>query len=844
GINVMVINMQAFNATGQDARRIYEELDEFNSRRPIDVIQKNHPILILDEPQKMEGDKTLESLKKFNPLFILRYSATHKTTHNKIHRLDALDAYNHKLVKKIAARGIRLHNLPGSSAYLYLESIETSSTHPPKARVEIEVKTKAGRIQRTFKKLERGHNLFDLSGGLGQYRGCVVSEIDARTDTLSFTNGLQLQAGDASGDVNEGNLRRIQIRETIQAHLRKEQVLFRQGIKVLSLFFIDTVAKYRDYTQADEKGEYARLFEEEYALAKEALLAELPFDEVVPYREYLASIEAVSTHQGYFSIDKKNKRLVDPNIEKTGQNKGQSSDVDAYDLILKNKQRLLSFEEPTRFIFSHSALREGWDNPNVFVICLLKHSDNTLSRRQEVGRGLRLCVNQHGERMDDPATVHRINELTVVTNESYTDFVAGLQKELSEAITARPTQATPEFFQGKTITLADGRKQVISERQALSLYKWLAKHDFIDENDSPTPACQEALHSNSLPPLPQELQPLTKGLTQLLKVVAFPEQKLQVDNDRDKKPLAPNANLHKRAFLELWKRIHHKAVYKVYFDSEELIERSIDTLNRTLNVVPLQYVIESGQQHDTLTDVQLRLGDGFSQTSTTHTAPTSTATFSAVRYDLIATLGSATGLTRKTVVAILTGMRPEVFRQFQHNPESFIQETSRLINEQKATTLVDKISYNRLEEAYQLEEIFTTDATFRSSDATELPLQKHVYDFVQTDSATERAFVKQLDASTQVSVYAKLPRGFKIPTPIGDYNPDWAIVFEEASVKHLYFVAETKGSLSSLDLREIEKGKIHCAEQFFEALNRSVDTHAVAYHKVNSYDTLMTLVQG
>ena len=344
GINIMVINIQAFNARGRENLRIYEELDNFQSRRPIDVIKANRPILILDEPQKMEGDKTQSSLKEFSPLFVLRYSATHKTQHNKVHRLDALDAYNQKLVKKIAVRGISVRGWTGTNAYLYLESIETSN-RPPVARVEIEIK-QSTEIKRTFRKLKKGDNLYDLSGGLDQYKGVVITDINANTDTVEFTNGRQLHAGEATQDLGETNLRRIQIREAIKAHLEKERDLYDQGIKVLTLFFIDEVAKYRLYTDTSEEGgEYAKMFEEEYRDATRQLTLETDED----YKKYRgAPVDQI--HNGYFSIDKKSRRMIDP-----AMSYGEANDVDAYDLILKNKERLLSFEEPTRFIFSHSA---------------------------------------------------------------------------------------------------------------------------------------------------------------------------------------------------------------------------------------------------------------------------------------------------------------------------------------------------------------------------------------------------------------------------------------------------------------------------------------------------------
>ena len=457
GVNLMIINVQAFNARGKDARRIYEELDDFQSRRPIDVIAANRPILILDEPQKMEGARTVESMKEFNPLFILRYSATHKQEHNKVYRLDALDAFNQKLVKKIGVRGISVNGQAGASAYLYLQSIEVSPDKPPQARVEMEIRQENG-IVRRVRTVGKRDNLYDKSQGLDQYQGYVVADMNANDGTLSFTNGVTLTVGDACGDVTDAVLRRLQIREAIQAHFEKEQQLFSKGIKVLTLFFIDEVGKYRQYEGSVEKpGEYAAIFEEEYTAHLNEVLTLEPSE----YNQYLKRIEPGRTHEGYFSIDKKSKRLVDPDVGGRSAER-TSDDVDAYDLILRRKAQLLSFDEPVRFIFAHSALREGWDNPNVFVIGMLKKADpeNVTSRRQEVGRGLRLCVNQRGDRMDDPATVHDLNVLTVVAAEGYKEFVAGLQKEIAEAISARPRRADQEYFTGKVLQTEAGDVQV------------------------------------------------------------------------------------------------------------------------------------------------------------------------------------------------------------------------------------------------------------------------------------------------------------------------------------------------------------------------------------------------
>jgi type III restriction enzyme len=833
GINVMVINIQAFNARGADNRRIYDELDDFQSRKPIDVIASNRPILILDEPQKMEGKATMEALPKFRPLMILRYSATHRTEHNKVHRLDALDAYNQKLVKKIAVRGIHTRGLAGTNAYLYLEGIDISKKAPV-ARIELEVKLKSGEIKRQLRRLEFRKDLFVESGELDQYRGFTISQIDYNHDTVEFTNGVVLKAGEVTGDVSERDVRRIQIRETIKAHLDKEKQLFIQGIKALSLFFIDEVVKYRDYDQADEKGEYGRIFEEEYELLKAEYLSELAIDNEA-YRKHLAGIDAGKTHNGYFSIDKKTNRLKDPAV---GAKSVDSDDVDAYDLILKDKERLLSFSEPTRFIFSHSALREGWDNPNVFVMCMLKHSDNTISRRQEVGRGLRLSVDQHGDRMDNPAVVHDINVLTVVASESYRDFVSGLQKEISETLSSRPRQATEAYFTGKTIVTETGPVQ-ITPAMAKQIYRYLVKNDYTDDADQIAKTYHEAKEAGTLADLPDDLKPHAEQIFQLIDSVFSEAQLPKVEDGRKPKTNPLNANFDKKEFQELWARINQKAVYRVEFDSAELARKCVSALDSQLRVTPLQYTVQVGVQQDGLTDDQLKAGDGFQVTSTT--TEQGGSVHSLVKYDLIGKIAENAQLTRGTTAEILTGIQPSVFEQFKKNPEHFIAEASRIIAEQKATMIIERLDYDAVTERYGVD-IFTANQTGQDFSRATAKLKHHVYDYAVTDSDVERRFVEDLDTSTEVVVYAKLPRGFLIPTPVGDYNPDWAISFKEGSVKHIYFVAETKGSMSSMKLREIENTKIACARKFFDEIGRRVTEDRVKYDVVTSYEKLMDIV--
>ncbi len=842
GVQVMIINIQAFNATGKDQRRIYDVLDDFQSRKPIDVIKANRPIVIIDEPQKIGAAKSLKALAEFEALMVLRYSATHKDEHTKVHRLDALDAYNQKLVKKIAVRGITVKGLAGSTAYLYLDAIEIAKGAKPRARVEIEVQTKGGPIKRQVKRLDVGAHLHDISGGIEAYKGLFVTEIDANRDVIELSNGDVVVAGQlADRDVTEETKRRIQIREVIRAHLDKERELFAQGVKVLSLFFIDEVAKYRDYDREDTLGDYARVFEEEYTRIVEEFLGELEYDDVTAYHQYLRRDPARSVHQGYFSIDKKTMHQVDPSVVRRGEEAGQSTDVDAYDLILKDKERLLSFDEPVRFIFSHSALREGWDNPNVFVMGMLKKSDSTISRRQEIGRGLRLSVDQHGERMDNPATVHQINELTVVTDESYTDFVAGLQKELDAALSDRPRKASAAFFTGKPVfDAAGGVVHEITADQAKQLQYWLTVNGFIDYEQQLTDKWRDRASLPEIPALPAGLQPYYYQVAQLIDSLELGVP-VPVDDRKPKKIPLNEANFARREFQALWSRINHKGVYQVEFDSAELVAKCIRALDEHLQVAAMQYVVQIGRQRESLEVDDVANGEAFDVEHTaTHTEATTAS--SQVPYDLLGEITEKTQLTRRTVAAILRGVAPATFARFRLNPEQFITEAARLVNEQKATVIVEHLTYDTVEDRFETA-IFTENQTKQDFTHAGAKLKKHIYDYVVTDSKNERAFVTNLDTSDEVAVYAKLPRGFFIPTPIGDYNPDWAIAFTEGAVKHIYFVAETKGSMSTLQLRGIEEQKIECARKFFAALSEKQD-HAVRYDVVSDYSELMQIVAG
>ena len=853
GINVMIINAQAFNAApaktatkttlNNQKNKIYRELDDFQSRRPIDVIKANRPILILDEPQKLEGEvkkpsKTIQALKEFNPLFAIRYSATHKIEYNKVHRLDALDAYNQKLVKKINVRGITVKGMGGIDAHLHLRLIEVAKGKNPTAKIEIDKKFKS-ELKPTDCIIHAGDNLYDTSNEVEAYKdGFVVTEIDARTNTVTFSNGVVVEAGKPNGEVDDMVLRRIQIRETIRAHFEKERVLFSQGIKVLSLFFIDSVAKYRDYEAADDKGEYARIFEDEY----EQYLSssdDLNFDP--KYQEYLDNIRTDKTHNGYFSVDKKG-RMVDAQRAAAAEML-ESTDSDAYDLILKDKERLLSFKEQTRFIFSHSALREGWDNPNVFVICTLKHSDNSISRRQEVGRGLRIAVNQYGERQDNPATVHQTNVLTVIANESYKSFVGGLQKDIVETLSSRPRVADADYFEDKSIKLKNGEILTIDTQMARSIYKYLLKNDYVDDNDGIASDYHEAVKEGVLADLPEKLIEYKDEVFKLIDSV-FSENALPaIENDRAAKTNTLNEdNFYKKEFQELWGRINTKAVYQVEFDSNELIDKAVTSINQNLRVTKVQYIVEKGSQTDAIKVDQIKAGDSFKSEKTTIETANISA-HSQVPYDLIGKIVEGVQLTRHTVASMLKNIDTNRFDLFKENPEEFILNTIKLINEQKATTVVEHLTYDVLNDKHD-NSLFTNSAERLSKDHAGDKLNKHVFNYVATDSKVERRFVKELDISSEVVVYSKLPRGFSIPTPVGNYNPDWAIAFDKDQVKHVYFVAETKGQdgMKSLELKGVEQVKIDCAKEFFNKLNEKADSKAVRYDVVKSYESLMKLV--
>lgn len=838
-MQVMIINSQAFNAKGKDARRIYMKLDEFRSRKPIDIIAKTNPILIIDEPQSVEGKQTKERLKEFNPLITLRYSATHKadSIYNMVYRLDAMEAYNKRLVKKIAVKGVSQSGTTATEGFVYLESINLSDKNPT-ATISFDYKGKT--IRQVSRKVSEGFNLYDNSNGMEEYKDrYTITSIDGRDNSVQFANGIKIYAGDVIGEVNENQLRRIQIRETILSHIERERKLFYKGIKVLSLFFIDEVAHYRKYDESGnaEKGGFAKIFEEEYNDIINHFQPEFGEEE---YLKYLEAIKAEDTHAGYFSIDKKGK-MID---SKVGRGKETSDDVDAYDLIMKNKELLLDRNpqrSPVRFIFSHSALREGWDNPNVFQICTLKQSASEVRKRQEVGRGLRLCVNQDGERMDAGvlgADVHNVNVLTVIASESYESFAKGLQTELAEAVADRPVKVTAALFEGKVIKDLQGNEQVIDNELASAIIFDLVKQDYIDKKHTLTDKFYED-RKNGTVKVAEEVRDCKDDIINILDSV-YNSKAMLPENARSN-----NVELHidrnKLAmpeFKALWQKINAKSVYVVDFNTDELIKNAVNVLNAKLRINKIYFKVETGVMEQIESKEALEKGNAFiKEQNATYESNKKIAVNSSVKYDLIGKLVEATGLTRKDLVKILTGIEKTVFDQFKDNPEEFIIKAAGLINDEKATAVIQHITYDMLDEKYDTD-IFTEPTMKGKLGTNVVKTKKHLYDHVLYDSANEKNFAQELDTNKDVAVYVKLPNGFYISTPVGKYNPDWAIAFYEGSVKHIYFVAETKGSLSSLQLRDIEKAKIHCAKEHFKAISNG----SVVYDVVDGYDELMNLL--
>lgn len=944
-IEVMIINSQAFNSKNKEAKIFTSVSDAFGGRAPVEVICKTNPILILDEPQSLEGAKADSATKKsfddFGALMILRYSATHRSVFNMVYRLDAIDAYNQHLVKKIAVKGITIKGNSASSGYVYLENVLPVPGADPVAKVAFYRQTDKGSASETRRQLRVGDNLFDLSKEFTAYKeGYVIKEIswagsevadsdvDGEGDNasvrrprgesyISFTNGITLQVGEACGNQDiEMLMRRLQIRETIATHFEREKQLFARGIKVLTLFFIDKVSNYREYEDDGKSGSkagagagtswhlgrFAKIFEEEYQAHLQDVLSELKQPELLSewkaYMDYLEHITPERTHAGYFSRDGKKGTLTDGKLSGKGQDK-VSDDVSAYDLIMKDKERLLELDperSPVRFIFTHSALREGWDNPNVFQICTLKDGGNsTIRKRQEVGRGMRLCVDQNGRRQDESLLhneVQSINLLTVIASESYEDFASALQKEIAEDLGSRPRQVTAKLFTGMTLHLSPSASKAgvtlpskvvdseydglgvelteaskaaalqveLSTAMAKRLQKSLTDElNFVDQNGYLTDAFYEAKEQGNLETVLTNtwLPALSSGITSETQTpegkAKWQETEHMVQSDpwracaasvvtvlesvysskifkpkdaRKGNSLQVNQQKYNSPeFRRLWASISPKSTYSVNFDSAELIANAVKLLDTELTVTPVKYEVSSGAMKASIADRdQLMKGKAFAR-SNIRTGVATEHLVNRVTYDLVGTMVKDTDLTRKDMIEILRRIKPETFAKFKQNPEEFMKKGAHLINAAKGNAIVNHISYRVLDDSFDANALFGRSPLQLDFNATNITkVAKHLYDSLIYDSKVERDFALDLDRRDEVAVYVKLPSSFYINTPMGHYNPDWAIAFYDQSknLHHLKFVAETKGSMESLQLRAIEAAKIECARKHFEALNQKL----------------------
>lgn len=834
GINVMIINYQAFatKTKGNEAKevRIIKEVrDDFQSRRPIDVIAATNPIIIKDEPQHLSSKNIIDNIKEFKPLLILNYSATHKTIHNTVYSLDPLDAFDQKLVKKINVKGFATKNIKGLDSYLYLDSFILSPNKPPRVRIELEVMTKSGVIKRQLKTFSYKDNLEEESK-LKAYEGFIIDEIDPRDEgVVKFLNGAQIIKGEMV-NLSLKPLQRAQIRETIKSHFEKERDLFKRGIKCLSLFFIDEVSHYRAYDDEGKevKGEFQEIFEEEYN--------DLVQDEIKAsndtYSEYLKKQITSQAHTGYFSIDKHN-RAINTKANAKGDN-----DRQAFDLILKDKERLLSFEEPTRFIFSHSALSEGWDNPNVFQICFLRHTDSSIKKRQEVGRGLRLCVNDHGIRQDSETlgdSIFDVNTLTVIANESYKDFVDALQKETKDGFRERPKVVSSDLFKGKTYTQQDGSKCKISDIEISRILVYLTDNGYINEVGLVSPEFRKDLANGGLRNLPDEIKSLNGFIVDTVKGVF--DNSLnddRISKCKNKSTLNKlNNNFYKKEFQDLWKRINSKYYYEVSYFSEELIRNDVNAINEDLFVSKTFYEVKEGHQ--------VKADEFATNVNGSHVVEMNNYSLSHQKYDLVGDIAKGANITRRSVVQILKQIKNKL-SLFKDNPEEFIQKVVKIIKEQKATMIVNHIVYHKSEQKYN-SDIFCLKSREDFPKIKE-NCTKHVTDMIVWDSNVENEFADSLEENQEVEVYAKLPRAFKIPTPVGDYAPDWAIVLNIKNQKHIYFIAETKGTLNSMDLKAIENYKIKCSSKLFESLDviRNITDAKVIYHQVKDWKSMYDII--
>ena len=818
-IQIMVVTVGAINR--QDVNNLYKESEKTGGEKPIDLIRATRPILIVDEPQSVDGGlqgRGKEALGAMNPLCTLRYSATHVDKHHMVYRLDAVDAYERKLVKQIEVASATVqdaHNKP------YVRVVSTSNRHGAiSAKVELDVE-EAGGVRRREKTVQDGDDL-EQATGRAVYRDCRIGEIRVESSSefveLRVPGGEQyLGRGEAWGDVDTLAVQREMIRRTIREHLDKEKRLRLQGIKVLSLFFIDAVDRYRRYDDEGNivKGDYALIFEEEYRR-----LAKHP-DYRTLFQEVDLTKDADEVHNGYFSIDRKGGWTDTAENNQTNRDNAER----AYNLIMKEKEKLLGLETPLKFIFSHSALREGWDNPNVFQICALRDMQTERERRQTIGRGLRLCVNQEGERLRG----FDVNTLTVVATESYEAFAENLQQEIEKDTGIRFGVVEAHQFAAIPVAGEDGQTTALGSEKSKALWEHLKAEGYIDAKGRIQDSLRKALKEETLS-VPEEFSDQREGITGLLRKLAG---RLEIKNADERCVVRPRqAVLHSPEFKALWDRVKHKTTYRVAFDNEDMLAKC----TRALQDAP---AIPS-------TSLQWRKADiaiGQSGVEATETTGAATVVLDEADIelpDVLTELQDRTQLTRRSIQRILCGSGR--LEDFKRNPQQFIELAAQAVNRCKRQALVDGIKYQRLgDESYYAQELFEKEE-LTGYLKNMLDAAKSVYEQVVHESGIEAGFADQLEKNTAVKVYAKLPGWFTVPTPLGSYNPDWAVLIDSDEGERLYFVVETKGSLFAGDLHGTESAKIKCGKAHFNALK--VEESPARYEVATSVDELLAAINA
>jgi type III restriction enzyme len=815
-IQIMIVTVGAINK--KDVNNLYKGSEKTGGEAPIDLIRATRPVIIVDEPQSVDGGlegRGKQALGEMHPLCTLRYSATHVDKHHMVYQLDAVAAYERKLVKQIEVASLEVE---GGHNKAYLRFLSASNKGGAvTAKVEIDVQ-QGGQVRREEVTVQDGDDLEDTTGR-AIYKDCRIGEIrvaggDSLLEVKSAGSETFLAVGQAIGDVDADAVRRLMIRRTITEHLEKERRLAPLGIKVLSLFFIDAVEHYRSYDEDGNpvKGKYAMIFEEEYRRA-----AKLP-EFASLFKEVDLTTDAEEVHDGYFSIDK-NKRWTD-----TAENNQANRDSAerAYNLIMKDKEKLLSFDTKLKFIFSHSALKEGWDNPNVFQICALREIGTERERRQTIGRGLRLCVNQQGERLRG----FEINTLTVIANESYEEYAEKLQTEIEKDTGIRFGIVEKHQFAAIPVQKEDGTLAMLGFEKSAAIHEYLKSADFIDAKGKVQDKLRTALKDGTLT-LPDEHAAHLPQIKEVLRRIAG---KLDIKNADERKAVrVRKAVLHSAEFQALWDRIKHRTTYRVHFDNAKLIEDCTKAIASAPPITKAKAIIRKA-------DLAIGQG-GVIATETATSGPVTIEEGDIALPDVLTELQDRTQLTRRSLVTVLTGS--DRLGDFKRNPQAFIELAAETINRTKRLALVDGIKYQRIgDDHFYAQELFEQEELTGYLKNMLEDAKKSVFEHVVYDSGgVERIFAEQLEKNEAVKVYAKLPGWFKVPTPLGTYNPDWAVLVQMDGEERLYFVVETKGSLFADDLRDNEAAKIVCGEAHFKAL--AVSGNPARYVKATKIDDLM-----